>query len=144
MRERLVKRYGKSYAQPYGWAAQVTMRKLGVQQPQWFHLERVAQLAQGHADRVKAAHHLVHVDALGVLELVDGHGTFHAGARLDEVPNVAWQTVRALSEATDSLLAIWQRHDPTPLALASRQLAAHVLLNLELIAMRSGMEPSRL
>ncbi|MFC6697033.1 DUF5677 domain-containing protein [Nocardioides daphniae] len=64
MQERLVRRFGPTYTGRYGWAAEVTRRRLGVAKPQFHHLEKVAALG-GRSDRHLAAHHRVHADALG-------------------------------------------------------------------------------
>jgi uncharacterized protein DUF5677 len=131
MQRRLIRRYGDEYRGTYGWASLVTRRLLGVTRPKWYHLEGVARLADGHRHRVKHAHHSVHVDSLGVLELLDSSGVFHAGAQIEGVRPIVWQTLRALAEAIDSLIAIWQRYDPSPLVVANRVYADRILLELE-------------
>lgn len=131
MRERLVRQYGPEYADRYGWASPVTLRRLGIRRPQWHHLERTADLAGGYRHRVKSAHHSVHVDSMGGLDLLDSSGTLHAGSRIEGGQPVIWQTIHALAEATDSLLALWQRYDSTPLIAASRAYADRLLFELE-------------
>lgn len=131
MRERLVRQYGLEYADRYGWASPVTLRWLDVRRPHWHHLERAADLADGHRHRVKAAHHSVHVDSMGGLDLLDSSGTLHAGSRIEGARPVVWRTIHALAEATDSLLAVWQRYDSTPLIAASRAYADRMLFELE-------------
>lgn len=137
MRARLAKRYGREYSEPYGWASPVTSRWLNVKRPRWHHLEKVADLADGHRPRVKQAHHAVHVDSLGGLDLLDSSGRLHAGGRVDGARPIVWQTIRAVSEAVDSLLALWERYDAAPLIRASRAYADRLLFELETDISRS-------
>lgn len=141
MRTRLIRRYGPEYAEQYGWASLVTRSWLNVKRPRWYHLEKVADLADGHRPRVKQAHHAVHVDSLGGIGLLDSSGRLHAGGRIEGARPIVWQTIRALSEATDSLLAIWQRYDAAPLIIASRAYADRMLLELETDIMRIPAAP---
>lgn len=131
MRTRLVKRYGKSYAHPYGWAAEVTKRYVDEPNPKWHHLEKVAQLAPRHGLRVKAAHHLVHADALGVLHSIDSSGLVHSGASLAGISDTAWQTIDTLAETCSSLLAIWSRYDKSPRVAALIAIADQTLFELD-------------
>lgn len=137
MRKRLIRRYGASYAGRYGWAALVTKREIRVARPQWHHLESVARLADGHRPRVKSAHHSVHVDSFGGLDLIDATGLLHAGARLDGSQPVVWQTLVALAELTDSLIGIWQRYDDGPMVVACRAYADRMLFEFETDVARS-------
>jgi len=84
------------------------------------------------------AHHAVHVDSLGGLDLLDSSGTLHAGGRIDGSLPVVWQTIRALSEATDSLLAIWERYDSAPMISTSRAYADRMLFEIETDVSRRG------
>lgn len=79
MRKRLVKRYGTAYSGRYGWAAELSKRKLGVRSPQWHHLERMAQMSD-ELSGVDRAHHAVHADSLGMIQIVDSRDLWHAGA----------------------------------------------------------------
>jgi hypothetical protein len=136
MRRRLIRRYGAAYDGRYGWASQETSRAIHVTKPQWHHLESVAKLADGHRPRVKSAHHSVHVDSLGGLDLVDSSGAHHAGARLDGSQPIVWQAIVALSEVTDSLIGIWQRYNNVPMVVACRAYANRMLFELETEAAR--------
>lgn len=121
MRDRLVKRYGKPYKGRYGWASPVTKKHLKVEHPMWHHLERVAELSDSHQRHVKFAHHSVHADSLGTLNLIDSSGLLHSGAGLDGIPELSWRTIRTLRETTGRLIAIWERYDNSPEVRASRE-----------------------
>lgn len=136
MRRRLAKRYGASYTGTYGWASLVTLRAIGEAKPKWRHLESAARLADGHRHRVKAAHHSVHVDSLGGLDLIDTAGLLHAGARVEGAQPIIWQSIRALADATDSLISLRQRYDGAPVVRACRVYADRMFLELETEAAR--------
>lgn len=139
MRQRLVRHYGPEFSGKYGWAAVVTQRVAGVRSPQWHHLEAVAQLAEGHRQRVKRAHHSIHVDALGGLSMLDSSGMLHSGISTTGSHHVVWDTLRALAESTDSLIALHQRYDAAPTVLACRTYAARMLSELEFDHIRFAM-----
>jgi hypothetical protein len=68
MKNKFIRRYGKSFGGTHGWAAEITKRMLGVEKPNLSHLEQIANL-DGHNSRVYAAHHGIHADSLGILHL---------------------------------------------------------------------------
>lgn len=138
MRARLVKKYGRQYAQTYGWAAEVTKRRLDIQNPKWHHLEKLAQLAPRHGAKVKTAHHLVHADSLGVLHSIDSTGLLHSGATLQGIAEIAWQTVDALSDTSRSLIAIWGKYDSTQRVSALSTLLDESLSQLEVAGARAA------
>jgi hypothetical protein len=109
MRNLYIRRYGAEFAATYGWAAELSKRRLNVKKPNMAHLEQIANL-DGHASRVHAAHHGVHADAIGILHLIDESGLFHSGARLEGISTGCLQTVRVLGEINDAILGIWNRH----------------------------------
>lgn len=58
-RDELLERYGREFARPYGWAADITSRKLGVKDPKFTHLERLA-LPHDKGMSIRLAHRHVH------------------------------------------------------------------------------------
>lgn len=51
MSSKYVRRYGKSFGGTYGWAAEISRRKLQVENSKFFHLQRIADL-DGYGSRV--------------------------------------------------------------------------------------------
>lgn len=130
MKNKFVRRYGKSFGGTHGWAAELTKRKLGVERPNLAHLERIADL-NGHNRRVYAAHHGVHADSLGILQLVDMDDIFHSGARTSGTAAGCLQTVRVLGEINDALLAMWHTYTGSPTIDLLRYLNDEVSLTLQ-------------
>lgn len=109
MKNKFIRRYGRPFAGTHGWAAEIAKRMLGVEKPNLSHLEQIANL-DGHNRRVYAAHHGIHADSLGILQLIDEDGIFHSGARVYGIAAGCLQTIRVLGEINDATLAIWNRH----------------------------------
>ena len=135
MRMRLIKRYGDPYGSRYGWAAEVSKRLLSNPRPNWYHLEKIADISAARTQRVKTAHHAVHADALVVLRHIDATGLLHAGAQVDGVADVAWQAIHTLRGTTNVLLGIWQRYDQAPQVTAGQRFADEVLFQCEVIVL---------
>jgi hypothetical protein len=106
MSKRFIRRYGPTFSGSYGWAAEVTRRKLGVKSPSFGDLERVAQL-DGHVSRLHVAHHGVHADSLGALLSVNESELLHSGARWDGSGPGCLEAIRVLGETTEALLRTW-------------------------------------
>lgn len=107
MAQMFITRYGPAYSTTYGWAAELTRRRLGVEKPQWRHLVRLADL-DGHERHVAYANRAVHADAIGGLLTVDATSSlFHSGARHAGVPGACLATVRVLGEILDSVIRTW-------------------------------------
>lgn len=107
MAQLFIKRYGPAYSTTYGWAAELTRRRLGVAKPQWWHLVRLADF-DGHERHVAYANRAVHADAIGGLLTVDAaSGLFHSGARHAGVPEACQATVGVLGEIHDSVIRTW-------------------------------------
>jgi hypothetical protein len=106
---KLLRRYGRSYSQEYGWAAELTSREFGVDRPNFGHLKRLADL-YWHRTSLQQAHHAVHADSFGNRQIFDGVGSPHAGARSDGVAPMCALLVRTLGEIAASTLSILQRY----------------------------------
>lgn len=130
MRNLYIRRYGAEFATTYGWAAELSKRRLNVKKPNMGHLEQIANL-DGHGWRVHAAHHGVHADAIGILHLIDESGLFHSGARLEGISAGCLQTVRVLGEINDAILGIWNRHAQSSATNTLRFLNDEVCLVLQ-------------
>jgi hypothetical protein len=128
--KKFTRRYGTSFGGTYGWAAEISNRKLGVKSPAMKHLEQLADL-DGHSSRVYAAHHGIHADSLGLLHMVDDSGLFHSGARLKGVAAGCLQTVRVLGEINDAVLGIWNRNAQWPKVTLMRYLNDELSLVLQ-------------
>jgi hypothetical protein len=108
MSRRFEARYGKPFVTgSYGWAAELTGRRLNVTRPTFHDLMRLVDLA-GHRPRVHHAHHAVHVDSLGFADSLDRDGLLHAGASDQDIALLAWETSRALHDAWEGLIWLWQ------------------------------------
>ena len=130
MKNKFMRRYGKSFGGTYGWAAELTKRKLGVEKPNLAHLEKIADL-DGHNRRVYSAHHGVHADSLGILQLVDVDGLFHSGARIDGAAAGCLQTTRVLGEINDALLVMWNNYADSSTIELMRYLNDEISLTLQ-------------
>ncbi|WP_280101374.1 DUF5677 domain-containing protein [Micromonospora arborensis] len=108
----LVSRYGPNYSNTYGWATEVTKRKLGVEKPQFWHLEKIADL-KGHGQFLAGANHSVHADSLGGLLAIGRDGIMHSGARSDDIQIICALTVRTVGEIADSVIRMWKSYDPS-------------------------------
>lgn len=110
-RNQALRRYGKAFGTTYGWAAELSKRRLGVDRPQFHHLERLAHLPDypviGHY-----AHHHVHADSMGNSLLHDSGTVHHGAADWDsEAAVIAGVTLDCLTHVGQASLRAWGRHD---------------------------------
>ncbi|MFI7428215.1 DUF5677 domain-containing protein [Micromonospora sp. NPDC049836] len=112
MAARLIRRYGPNYSNTYGWATEVARRKLGIEKPQFWHLEKIADL-KGHSALLAGANHSVHADSLGGLLTIDQDGILHSGARSDDIHIICALTVKTIGEIADSIIRMWKSYDPS-------------------------------
>ena len=128
MRRGLVARFGAEYDGTYGWAAELTKRRLKVARPKFSDLERLSltevprrrkmgagrstEFDTAYRTRVLRAHHRVHADALGVLDLTDGTGQLHSGALHRGIAGVAYETVHVLGECMRALIQLRLKYAP--------------------------------
>ncbi|MET7863808.1 DUF5677 domain-containing protein [Micromonospora taraxaci] len=106
----LIRRYGPAYGTTYGWAAELSSRRIGVGKPQFWHLERIADL-NWPKSYWTYANHSVHADSLGGLLTVDHDGKMHSGMRREAIQITCAITVKAMAEIAISIVQIWDRHD---------------------------------
>jgi hypothetical protein len=141
VRHRLVARFGPRYDSTYGWAAELTNRRINVVQPNFGDLERLAMMKiprrrgvtaeeninfdSAYRTRVLRAHHRVHADSLGILDLIDGTGQLHSGVLRRGIAGVAYETVHILGECMRALTHLYVRHAPE----SSEAIAAAALVD---------------
>jgi Family of unknown function (DUF5677) len=112
----LVRRYGPEYKGSYGWAAEVTRRKLKVARPRFHDLERLAatcdrdNLVSVEKNRHQRANRSVHADSFGNLLMVDRNGLLNSGISIRGVKEAVMDTVLCLENIIDALLATWGRY----------------------------------
>ncbi|MFG3579018.1 DUF5677 domain-containing protein [Micromonospora chersina] len=106
----LTRRYGPAYKTTYGWAAELSRRKIGVDKPQFWHLERIAEL-NWPKHYWTYANHSVHADSLGGLLAVDHDGKMHSGMRREAIGITCAITVKALGEIAVSVVQMWDHHE---------------------------------
>jgi len=104
------KRYGASFSGQYGWAAELTARKLGVKGPKFWHLEKLTDLSRMH-DFYVSSHHDVHADAIGLARLRGSEGLLHSGARVTAPTLLTCATIDCVTTITETIGDVWQRHD---------------------------------
>jgi hypothetical protein len=130
MLRRLLRRYGSTFAGTYGWAAELSRRKLDVKSPAFRDLEEIARLG-GYVSRVHLAHHGVHADSFGALLTIDDSATFHSGASTGGTAEGCLDAVRVLGETWDALLRYWNSYARDRRVEALRSMNAELSLVLE-------------
>jgi hypothetical protein len=133
------RRYGPEYSGTYGWAAEVTRRKLKVSKPRFHHLE---QLAGTPNYKYRSASRSVHADSFGNLLTVNEDGFFHSGARINGVNEAAVDTIYCLAEIVNALLATWGSYPSF-----TKRIDLMILLNIDIsgaLAIRAGVDPTNL
>lgn len=132
MKRRLVKRFGSEYSGLYGWAARVSVRRLGIAKPGWKHLQEIASVEE-HTWRVYDAHHAVHgADSYGLLGTVDSYsGHFHAGASQQGVLEVARDTTRLFRQTLSAIFEMCLKYTAERKPQILRGTVEAHLLNLE-------------
>lgn len=108
MRKRLLQRFGAEYDGKFGWAAELTKRRIGVSRPALHHLARLVAIS-GHKSRVLHAHHGVHADSLGILQHVTQDGLLHSGPGHRDIAATAKDTVHILFEIVDALVRTYNK-----------------------------------
>jgi hypothetical protein len=106
MSKKFIRRYGSAFSGTYGWAAELTKRKLGVAHPKFGHLEEIAKL-DWSSSIIASAHHSVHADSIGGLGTVNAAGVFHSGARLGGIAEMCLLTIDSLGVIDRSVLGTW-------------------------------------
>jgi hypothetical protein len=106
---RLMRRYGPEYKLDYGWASEVTRRKLKVVKPEFWNLE---ELAGREAERHEWANRSAHADSsfANLLMATTADGLLNPGARTVGIKEAAMDTVWCLQEIVDALLGTWGRY----------------------------------
>lgn len=128
---RLTNKYGPGFAKNYGWAEKEVKGRLGKDAGvTWRNLLRLAELSESHLEHVKIAHHLVHADALGVLQLVGSEGLLNSGAQLRGISELVALTTTTLIDTIEVLIDTWCLHDQSPHARVVAALAGDVLEDL--------------
>lgn len=108
-----IRRYGPEYAGTYGWAAEVTRRKLNEPKPRFYHLEKL--VGEDANDLRRAySHRAVHADSAGNLLMVSDQGLLHSGASQVGIREAAAATVVHLGNVVDALLSVWGRYPSCP------------------------------
>lgn len=122
-----IRRYGPGYATTYGWAAEVTRRKLSVSRPEFHHL---VQLSDSYKDSQRRyyANRAVHADSAGNLLMIDADGSLHSGLSTTGIRDAAMATVAHLGLVNGALLSVWGRY-PT----ASPKMGVICALNEDLL-----------
>lgn len=131
---KFIRRYGKEYRGVYGWAAQVTNRKLGVPEPHFHHLESLApEAAEFHWLRWYA-NHSTHGDALGASLLREESGALHIGRSLLKARWLSAATVHALGLILEKGASIITKHATTSMepAIAVQSLTSEIALTFKL------------
>lgn len=132
-----IRRYGEAYRTTYGWAAELSFRKLQVSKPQFHHLVRIARLERQER-QVQRAHERVHADALGMLVTINREQMLlHAGPRADGIELVTFDTIRTLTEVFDALLGTWGRYGSSRLAQVMRSVLEEFGLTMRIRATAS-------
>jgi hypothetical protein len=105
--DRLLKKHGKAFATPYGWATDVVQPAGG--QLALRHLMRAADMDRHHG-AYRQAHHRVHADSLGGMTLVDPvSGQLHAGATYQDVESICAETMDLLMMLNDHCVKMFFR-----------------------------------
>jgi len=125
----LSRRFGESFCTNYGWAAGLTRRRLGVKRPSWRDVERLIEVSE-HKERVLLAHHAVHGDSVGLLQLVDASGTFNAGPSAIDVRATLADATYLFRQSINALLDLWRTHVETPRVQAIQLLLDESLLSV--------------
>lgn len=129
--DRLTKKYGPAFAKNYGWAEKEVKGRLGKDAGvTWRNLLKLAELSESHLEHVKIAHHLVHADALGVLQLVGSEGLLNSGAQLEGIPELVALTTTTLIDTIEVLIDTWCLHDQSLHPRAVAALAGDVFEDL--------------
>jgi hypothetical protein len=103
-----VRRYGQEYAGTYGWAAEVTRRKLNQRKPQFYHLEKL--VGEKRDPRYTYSNRAVHADSVGNLLMVSDEGLLHSGPSEVGIRSTAMATVVQLGNVIDALLSVWGQY----------------------------------
>lgn len=141
--DRLTKKYGPAFAKNYGWAEKEVKERLGKDAGvTWRNLLKLAELSESHLEHVKIAHHLVHADALGVLQLVGSEGLLNSGAQLKGIPELVALTTTTLIDTIEVLIDTWCLHDQSLHARAVAALAGDVFEDLLVEWARRAVPPT--
>lgn len=119
---RFERRYGKQFlGRDYGWAAEITKRKLNEPHPTLKHLEQLADL--GHLRELyQQSHRNVHADPVGARQRRDENGRLHAGPTLVDPRDIAKATIDCLLTLAGSMIeSAW------PLSTADQKRAAGLI-----------------
>lgn len=108
-RRSLLRRFGPDYASSYGWASELSGRKIGKKRPTFRDLQDLVQTSRGHTHRLAARNHAVHSDSVGLLFRVDPAETFHAGPSYIGISMACFETIILLGDTVDTLLRSWNR-----------------------------------
>ena len=107
-----LRRYGQAFAGRYGWASEITNRRLGIQKPKLYHLERLASAyLSDHSHRVIRAHQIIHASSVGALDSVDASGHFHAGANDANTDALCADLIWLLTETLTNLIRSWRHYE---------------------------------
>lgn len=109
MRRQLIRRFGPECSGTYGWAAELTKRRLNTKRPRFQDLERLVWPGKGHLNRVLEAHHAVHMDSYGVLLRIGQDDRFHPGPSYDGLAAACFETTLLLGDIVSVLLNSWNK-----------------------------------
>lgn len=105
----LTRRYGPKYRGRYGWAANLTKRKLGEPSPTFSHLVVLAEMEWLWPLYLKA-HHDVHADAWGNAALFAMSGSRHGGPDPVDLGRISARTIECLMTVTMTMIDGWQQY----------------------------------
>ncbi len=119
-----LRRYGPEFEGEYGWASELTRRRLGVTKPKMADLRRLTNLG-GHYSNVRVSNHLIHPDSVSALFDVDlEEDSFHGGVVFGGDELEFSRSILTLTNITNILVRLWCTNNPwSPKALALSQIA---------------------
>jgi len=102
---RAIRTYGKEFRGDYGWASELTGRRMGQRNPKFAHLIQLANM-QHLVPSYAAAHHHVYADTLGAYDLVSGEQVHH-GAEVVHPGSLAAVTIDLANRVIDATTRVW-------------------------------------
>jgi Family of unknown function (DUF5677) len=127
-RRQLIRRYGPTFAGRYGWASNLTKRKLGEPNPTFGHLRKLAPQASRWSAHLQVAHHDVHADPVGNALLRAKDGFVHPGATSTrELGVIAASTIGCATEIAISMCTAYEERHPYKLWLTAARFTSFEL-----------------